>query len=174
MSDTVFDVRLEPCSAPAAALIVVVGEVDALTTPRMQQTVGEQLTGPSRHVILDLTGVSFLSAAGLTVLVEAARMAVDQDVHVCLVAAHRAVLRPMQLTALTGLMPIHSSREHALLSVHEPGGIAADAVSGDGVAGDGAANDGAANDGAAGDGAGPSPISRRFVTRRAAVDTGRG
>jgi anti-sigma B factor antagonist len=149
MSDAgvAFAVRVEPCAAPEAVLVTVVGEVDALTTPRLQRVVAQQFVASTRRLILDLAGVSFLSAAGLTVLVAAARAGVEHGVDVCLLTAARAVLRPMQVTGLDGLMPIHSSKEHALAWAREL-------------------------DRVAGDGDGRAQATGRFVAPARGVDTG--
>jgi anti-anti-sigma factor len=50
--------------------------------------------------VCDLTGVEFFGASGLAVLAETASLTADAGVALRLVADHRAVLRPLQLTAM--------------------------------------------------------------------------
>lgn len=96
-------------------LVRVFGEVDMLTvrhlgdvldgavaTVAADRDTGQDAT-PSDEpaaVVCDLGGVTFLSAAGLDVLVTAQATARDRQVRLVLVAGHRTVVRPLRLTAL--------------------------------------------------------------------------
>lgn len=96
-------------------LVRVIGEVDMLTarhlghvldgalaTVAADRDTGEDATASddTPSVVCDLGGVTFLSAAGLDVLVTAQATARDRQVRLVLVAGHRTVVRPLQLTAL--------------------------------------------------------------------------
>ena len=64
-------------------------------------------------LILDLTRVLFLGAAGLTVLVEAHQVAGRETV-VRVVANSRIVLRPMQMTETDQVLAVFGSVEQAM------------------------------------------------------------
>lgn len=65
-------------------------------------------------VVLDMTGLRFFSSAGLNLLLQLHEDIQDRQVDVRLAGDQRAVIRPLQLTGLTGLFPIHSSVTAAL------------------------------------------------------------
>lgn len=84
---------------PDAVVLAVRGEVDLSTTSFLENALLAHLYD-APQVIVDLTGVSFLSAAGLTVLVNARAAAVAAGGSVCLVARTRVVLLPLTITGL--------------------------------------------------------------------------
>ena len=99
---------------PAATVLTVRGEVDALTSTRLTDHLLPHLRDTVTHVIVDLTGVSFFGAAGLTVLVNARQAAVAAGVTLCVVAATRPVLRPLTMTGLDDMFDISPDVTHAL------------------------------------------------------------
>jgi anti-sigma B factor antagonist len=108
-------------SWPAAGVGVVraVGEIDMQTArpwaralddtcrrlarhdedPRRCGTGARRAAGRAR-LVCDLTGVGFLGASGLTVLVETSALAAGVGVALRLIADHSAVLRPLRVTGL--------------------------------------------------------------------------
>lgn len=91
---------------PATTVLTVRGEVDAFTSPYLTDQLLPHVRGAVAHVIVDLTGVTFFSAAGLTVLLTAGQAAVTAGVTLRLVASTRPVLRPLMLTGLDGRFDI--------------------------------------------------------------------
>jgi anti-sigma B factor antagonist len=88
---------------PDAVVLEVRGEVDLSTTPFLQNALLAHLHDAATRVTrvaVDLTGVSFLSAAGLTVLVNVKQAAVAAGSSLCLVACTRVVLLPLTITGL--------------------------------------------------------------------------
>jgi anti-sigma B factor antagonist len=86
-----------------ACTVTVIGEVDSLTAPLLQECVLGVLARPdvSGDVVVDLHRVTFLSAAGLTALASA-RQAADRTGHALRLRCGptRAVTRVLQLTNL--------------------------------------------------------------------------
>ena len=56
----------------SSAIVVVTGEIDIATSPRVDEAVA-QLTTP--EIVLDLRGVSFMGSSGLASMLRAARHA---------------------------------------------------------------------------------------------------
>lgn len=81
-------------------VLTVVGEVDMTTAPRLAQALTECLDQHPEELQLDLAGVSFLSAAGLTVLIQARARAQDRGIRFGTLVVSRAVYRPLVLTGL--------------------------------------------------------------------------
>lgn len=103
-------------SAGTAVVVRAVGEVDTATAPVLAAALRTGCTaarspGP---LVVDLTGLRFLSAAGLTPLVTTLWRCVERRVPLRVVAAHRDVLRPLHLTGLDALFDIRPSLAEAL------------------------------------------------------------
>jgi anti-sigma B factor antagonist len=106
-------------SSPADGCVVltVAGEVDLLTTPALDAEIGKQLIGGSlRTLVLDLNGVVFFGSSGLAALIRAASVAQEHGVRLLLVAAGRAVLRPLEVTTTANLFDVHATVDAALAS----------------------------------------------------------
>ena len=100
---------------PAAIVLTVHGEVDMLTSAQLADHLLPHVRDTVRQVIVDLTGVGFFAAAGLTVLVNARQVAVAAGVTLCLVVSTRPVLLPVTITGLDEVFDISPNITHALL-----------------------------------------------------------
>ena len=102
---------------PGASVLAVDGEVDTLTAPRLEARLDEVLqSSAAAHdtVVVDLSGVTFLSSSGLAALIRGARRATAAGIPLRLVAATRAVTRPLAVTGADALFDIHADVEAAL------------------------------------------------------------
>jgi len=99
-----------------AILLVVDGEVDIMTAPRLHTALLAALRdGPGRVVILDLTRVSLLASAGLTAMWEARQTAQRLDEPLRVVVDHtRPVVRPLQITGLDRWFELYHTVPDAL------------------------------------------------------------
>jgi anti-anti-sigma factor len=87
--------------APGVRVVRVAGELDSLTAPLLDHHLQTHLQGDGRHVVLDLTEVTFLSAAGLTSLIIARDTATRGGIELHLTGAgHRAIARPLEILEL--------------------------------------------------------------------------
>jgi anti-sigma B factor antagonist len=85
----------------------VAGEVDILTEPPLHDHVSKLLATRPQRLIIDLSRVSFLGAAGLSVLLSARYTAVQQGTILQLRGTNRhAVARPLEITGLDRLFEI--------------------------------------------------------------------
>ncbi|MET8995912.1 STAS domain-containing protein [Amycolatopsis sp. NPDC004169] len=89
------------------------GEIDMATAPRFVHHVEELLAERRVAVIADLTKVSFLGAAGVVGLLTLTTAAQAADVPFCVVTDQRAVLRPLQVTAVDRVVVVHATFERA-------------------------------------------------------------
>jgi anti-sigma B factor antagonist len=80
----------------------VVGHVDAFTTPLLRACLRTQLSRAGlRELVVDLGGVEFMGAAGVSAIVEAARRARERRLRFRLRAhGRRGVLRPLPLAGV--------------------------------------------------------------------------
>ena len=92
--------RAEPeAIAPGVCLLRLSGDLDIDTAELASEAIRANVCPPARIVLLDLSGVTFCSSAGLRVLT-AARKAATQGIDLGLVGSGRPVRRPMQVTGL--------------------------------------------------------------------------
>ncbi len=106
--DTVqlLSVSVVPSGRPGRVVVEVVGEVDAYTAPALDVCLHSQARqGGLGVLVVDLSRVTFLGAAGVTVLAQADRRCrmrgARLEVHT---GRRRRVLRPLQLTGFTDLV----------------------------------------------------------------------
>jgi anti-anti-sigma factor len=91
------------------------GDLDMVTAPHLQESITHALTQPLELLILDLTGVRFLGSAGLAVLINAHDHAQHHTpIPVRVVAASRAVTRPLDALGLVTMMAIYPTVPDAL------------------------------------------------------------
>ena len=97
-------VTIAVVGSAAMPRLAVTGEVDSTTAPHLQDRIERLLDAGARDLTIDLTAVTFLDSAGLCALATMHRRAADDDVRLRLLAATRAVIRPMQITGLWRLL----------------------------------------------------------------------
>jgi len=94
------------------ALLVVEGEIDTLTAGSLERALSKLLSEPCDVLVVDLAAVTFLASSGLAVLIQAAHQAGDRRLR--LVAATRAVRRPLEITGSDQLFDLYPDRDAAL------------------------------------------------------------
>ena len=90
-----------PASHPQ---VTVTGEVDCSSAPEVRALLDQLVEGAPAEVVVDLTGVTFLDSAGLSTLAAAHRRALAAGGRIRVLAATRAVMRPLQMTGLWDLL----------------------------------------------------------------------
>jgi anti-anti-sigma factor len=91
----------------AIAVVPIHGEVDLNTTADIAQTIQQAVSPCPPVLVLDMTGVSFMSLTGLAVLIATEHQTREAGVELRLAASQRAVLRPIQVTGLTAVFDIY-------------------------------------------------------------------
>lgn len=113
--DPIFDIDVE-LRAGHPVVAHVVGAVDLLTARALRLCVDDHLDA-RQGMVLDLSGVNFLAAAGLTVLTDTDRRAKLNKRKWALVANTRPVLRPLEVLGLAAKLPTHDSVPAAVIAV---------------------------------------------------------
>ncbi|MBO0873551.1 MAG: STAS domain-containing protein [Pseudonocardia sp.] len=91
-----------------AVIVKVQGEIDLLTAPGLARRLTAACVGTARHVLVDLSTVEFLGAAGIQALVDAHRLCARRGIRFGLLNPSSHVLRPLKLLGLDHTIPIHS------------------------------------------------------------------
>jgi anti-sigma B factor antagonist len=97
---------------PSGAVVLhVAGELDLATAPRLE----DAIAGASHveHVVIDLSGCTFLDSSGVRSLV-LARRNTPPDQRVDLVSADPSILRVLEITGVDTMLAVHPSVEAAL------------------------------------------------------------
>ncbi len=100
LHDTLVVRRRHP--GPGLAVVTVVGEIDLLTAPRLGRALSR---AREPTTVVDLAGVTFLAAAGLTVLVAANHDAVEQGRHFGVVGAAGTARRTLEVSGVAEIVP---------------------------------------------------------------------
>lgn len=87
-----------------AARVVISGELDINSAPRLIATIHDIARPPVRRVDLDCEGVTFLDSAGVRTLIVVRKEAARIEVDLVLVQPSPAVSRVMEMTGLVGLL----------------------------------------------------------------------
>jgi len=102
-----------------AVVVQASGEVDLLTAPSLAGALraGCVATTPPGLLVIDLTGIRFFSAAGLTVLLATQLLCRERQVALRVVANHRSVLLPLRITGVDTLFDIAPTLAEATRSL---------------------------------------------------------
>lgn len=94
---------------PAGVVEVrVSGELDMVGAPVLRSRLTEELAD-CRALVLDLADVEFLGTAGLSILLEADKLAQRRDIRWGIVATRHAVTHPLRAVGLGDVLPVHPS-----------------------------------------------------------------
>jgi len=91
--------------------VLIAGELDVLTAPRLEQLLTDLLTTGYRHVSVDCSSVSFLAAAGLDVFCRATCRYREAGGRLQLVALPRQIRRLLAITGLGTSLNLERSAE---------------------------------------------------------------
>lgn len=97
----------------SALIVRVTGELDLVTTPKLEESIGAALGIGPTVLVIDLTEVRFLASGALSALVAAHQAGADRTM-VRVVAASRATLLPLQATGLGQVLAIFPTQQEAL------------------------------------------------------------
>ena len=97
-------------------MVQVGGEVDAFTAPTLRAELADQLNLPPPMLVLNLTGVTFLSTSGVWVLLEARGTAALTGTSLRLVYITQTVRRMLDVLQLNNLFRIYPTLADAFAS----------------------------------------------------------
>jgi anti-sigma B factor antagonist len=101
-------------TASAPTLVTVAGEIDLLTAPQLRDHV---LALPDDDVVLDISCVRLLAAAGLWVMLDLQSRRARADAQLVLAAPSAPVRRVLRVTGVDQALPVAASVEDAVAFV---------------------------------------------------------
>ena len=89
-------------------VVVVGGEVDVYTAPKLRERLTELVNAGHYHLIIDLEKVEFLDSTGLGVLVGGLKRVRANDGSMSLVCTQERLLKILRITGLIKVFPVHA------------------------------------------------------------------
>ncbi len=102
--------------------VVVTGEIDYRTSPQLREHLAEHITAGRRHLIVELSTVTFVDSTAIGVLVATAVKLEEAGGCLAVVCAeeNERVLRIFEIAGVGSLIPPYSSREEAISAFSLP------------------------------------------------------
>jgi anti-sigma B factor antagonist len=97
-------------------VVAVTGEVDLFTAPEFKQRVMAPIAAGVEHVIVDLTGTTFIDSSSLGVLIGAHRRLRARGGRVVVACDTDAIVKTFRITGLDSVFTLVPSVERALES----------------------------------------------------------
>jgi anti-sigma B factor antagonist len=101
-------VRIHVSGTAPQVRVVADGEIDSTSAPVLREQLTSLLDDGVTDLTVDLTAVSFLDSAGLCVLAATYRRTSAENRRLRILAASRAVIRPLQITGLYDLLQVET------------------------------------------------------------------
>jgi anti-sigma B factor antagonist len=92
-------------SDPPSVTVVLNGEIDIATAPAIRRLLMAAISGGDVHLTVDMSGVSFIGAAGIGVLIAAANRAREAGGSLSLQAPSPQVRWLLDVLHLDGILP---------------------------------------------------------------------
>jgi anti-anti-sigma factor len=107
-----------------AVVATVAGSIDTLTSGSLSESLAEQIeTGGARQLVLDMSGVDYISSAGLRSLLGAVKLARQQGGDFRLAEVRELVLKVLTLSGFTSILRLYDDVGQAVASFcQEPAG----------------------------------------------------
>ena len=99
------------------AVIIVAGELDLYTAPRLKENLLAALEDGVLKVVIDMAGVHFIDSSALGVLIGGVKRLKPKGGRLILVSVDENVNWIFQITGLNSVFDIYSSRDDALRSM---------------------------------------------------------
>jgi anti-sigma B factor antagonist len=98
-------------------LVAASGDLDAHTAPRLRERIqGVLAEGRVEHLVIDLSGTTFLDSSALGVLVGALKQMGEREGRLDIVLPSSHLRRIFEITALDRVLALHETRASALAS----------------------------------------------------------
>ncbi len=90
------------------------GRIDTSTAPDLEQAINRQIDDQKRHILLDFSGVTYISSGGLRVLLATAKKLKNPGDKFALCSLSPEVLKILKLAGFTSIFSIYPSEGEAL------------------------------------------------------------
>lgn len=101
------------------AVISLDGNLDAVTSPRLDDCLKEQLSQGHERLVLDFGKVGYISSAGLRVILSTLKDARQKGGNVCLAAVQQGVYRVLEMSGLTSILTLCGDADEAVKNLQK-------------------------------------------------------
>ncbi|MDS1270014.1 STAS domain-containing protein [Lipingzhangella sp. LS1_29] len=108
------DLKLDHHTEDDTEIVVVEGEIDVYTAPRLRELLINLVSNGNFHLVVDMEKVEFLDSTGLGVLVGGLKRVRAHDGTLDLVCTQERILKIFRITGLTKVFGIHDSVADAI------------------------------------------------------------
>jgi anti-anti-sigma factor len=108
---------LESTKQGNAAVLILSGRMDAESAPRFESACAQQLADGMTHIVLDMTGLQYVSSMGIRSFVLIGKQAKAGGGAVLLCGMKGFVKEVFDMTYVTSLFPLFESVEAAIASL---------------------------------------------------------
>ena len=95
-------------------VVTLFGELDSRTAPVVQERLLD-LPGPEARVLLEMSGVNYISSAGLRALLMLYRRMANSEGHVALVGLTESIRDVMTVTGFLDFLDVYKRQDRAYL-----------------------------------------------------------
>jgi anti-sigma B factor antagonist len=110
----IVDLSLSTREVEGTTIVVVGGEIDVYTAPKLRDKITELVAEGVYSIIIDMEGVEFLDSTGLGVLVGGLKKVRAHDGSLELICTQDRLLKIFRITGLAKVFVIHDSADGAL------------------------------------------------------------
>ncbi len=103
------------------SILELVGRIDNVTSADMESKINAALDESPSALVLDFSGITFVSSIGLRVLLMAAKRCRVQNAPLALHSVGPPVVELFGVSGLKAFFPVYESREAALAAVAQAG-----------------------------------------------------
>lgn len=108
------DFSVSTSASDGSTVVQARGDIDVHSAPELRAELLEQIARGHRHLVIDLSAVTFLDSSALGVLVGAMKRVRDDGGWVRLVCPDQRLLKIFRITGLTRVFSIYDTTEAAL------------------------------------------------------------
>lgn len=108
--------KLQLSKHEQAAVISVIGSVDALTAAELTSYLNTQVSQGNSRLVLDLGQVDFMSSAGLRAILATLKEARQKGGDLRIAAAQPGIEKVLKMSGFTNILKAFSSSQEALAS----------------------------------------------------------
>jgi len=96
------------------AVFAVIGQLDAITSPELEERLTRWFEQPGASLVFDLEGLDYISSAGLRIILSAAKKMKARNGKLCLARPRSRVKEAFQISGFISIIPSFETLPDAL------------------------------------------------------------
>ncbi len=96
------------------SIVSIAGSIDALTADQIADCIDKRISSGEKHLVFDLSGVEFMSSAGLRAILGALKETRQQGGDLYLAGAQGGVARVLKMSGFSKILKAYDSVDNAV------------------------------------------------------------